>query len=151
MIELAVTAVVATVTVPLTSVTVPKELAPAAAAAPTLVLTILFPAVLRTRLPFVAVMLPKVAVSVVVAVIDPGATTTAGRENVTVLPAPASDGSADNDFVPAGGFVLYDFTSNSAAGGSPFVFQLGTQFWVRQSTAPTTGSIYLTVVYAKGE
>ena len=69
----------------------------------------------------------------------------------SVGPAPASDGSADNDFVPAGGFVLYDFTSNSASGGSPFVFQQRTQFWVRQSTAPTTGDIYMTVVFAKGE
>jgi len=65
--------------------------------------------------------------------------------------APASDGTADNDFVPAGGFVLYDFTSNSESTGSPFCFQIGTQFWVRQSTAPTTGSVYLTAVFGKGE
>lgn len=65
--------------------------------------------------------------------------------------APASDGTADNDFVPAGGFVLYDFTSNSENTGNPFVFQVGTQFWVRYSTAPTTGSVYLTVVFGKGE
>ena len=65
--------------------------------------------------------------------------------------APASDGTADNDFVPAGGFVLYDFTSNSESTGSPFVFQNGTQIWVRYSSAPTKNSVYLTCIYGKGE
>jgi hypothetical protein len=69
----------------------------------------------------------------------------------SLITAPASDGTGDNDFVPAGGFVLYDFTSNSEVSSSPFVFEKGTQVWVRQSTAPTTGSVYLTCVYGKGE
>ena len=64
---------------------------------------------------------------------------------------PASDGTADNDFVPAGSFVLYDFTSNSESTSSPFVFQVGTQVWVRYSSAPTARSVYLTAVYGKGE
>lgn len=64
---------------------------------------------------------------------------------------PASDGSADNSFVPAGSFVLFDFSSNSEQTGSPFVFQVGTQVWIRQSTAPTTGSVYIECVYGKGE
>jgi hypothetical protein len=63
---------------------------------------------------------------------------------------PASDGSADNIFVPAGGFTLFDFTSNSES-GTPFVFQIGTTVWVRQSTAPTSGSVYLECVFGKGE
>jgi hypothetical protein len=65
--------------------------------------------------------------------------------------APASNGTADNDFIPSGGFVLYDFASNSEATGSPFVFQEGTQVWIRYSTAPTTKSVYLTCVYGRGE
>lgn len=65
--------------------------------------------------------------------------------------APASDGSADNDFVPSGGFVLYDFTSNSESTGSPFVFSAGTQIWVRYSTVPSTKAVYLTTIYGKGE
>ena len=64
---------------------------------------------------------------------------------------PASDGTADNDFVPSDGFVLYDFTSNSESTGSPFVFAAGTQIWVRYSTTPTTKSVYLTTIYGKGE
>lgn len=70
-IELAVTAVVAIVAVPPTKVTVPKEFAPAAVVVATLVLSILFPAVPRTIFPFVAVIAPKVAVSVVDDVKDP--------------------------------------------------------------------------------
>lgn len=70
-IEFAVTAVVATVTVPPTRVTLPKLFAPAAAVEPTLVERILFPAVPRTKFPFVAVIAPKVAVTVVAAVTDP--------------------------------------------------------------------------------
>lgn len=71
--------------------------------------------------------------------------------NSTPATAPLSDGAHDNDFVPAGGFVLYDFTSNTGASGSPFVFEKGTQAWVRESSAPTTGSVYLTCIYGKGE
>jgi hypothetical protein len=81
--EFAVTAVVATVAVPLVRVTVPNELAPAAVPEPTLVLTILFPAVPRTRLPLVAVIAPEVAV------IEPGATNELGTLNVTVDPEAA--------------------------------------------------------------
>lgn len=68
-----------------------------------------------------------------------------------LVTAPASDGTADGDIVPAGGFVLYDFTSNSEPTGSSLVFEVGTQVWVRQSTAPTSGSVYLTTIYARGE
>ena len=62
--------------------------------------TILLPAVLRTTLPFVAVIFPKVAVidvaadmevpacRVVVDAIDPGATKVAGIDHVIVLPEP---------------------------------------------------------------
>ncbi len=81
--ELAVTAVVATVAVPLASVTVPNELAPAAVPDPTLVLTILLPAVPKTKLPLVAVMAPEVAV------IEPGATNELGTLRVTVDPEAA--------------------------------------------------------------
>lgn len=107
MIELAVTAVVAIVAVPLPRVTVPKEFAPAVVVDATLVLTILLPAVPRTRLPLVAVTLPVVAMTpvppvtvvpattvvpearVVVVVREPGVVIAAGRLNVTVDPEAA--------------------------------------------------------------
>lgn len=71
--------------------------------------------------------------------------------NNTPNAAPASDGTADQDIVPAGGFSLYDFTTNRRADGSAFVFPTGTQIWVRQSSTPTTGSVYAICVYAEGE
>lgn len=86
--ELDVTEVVATVAVPETRVTEPKAFAPADVVVPTLVDRILFPDVPRTRLPFVAVMAPKVAVSVVVAAIEPGAMNVDGTDQVIVLPDP---------------------------------------------------------------
>lgn len=64
---------------------------------------------------------------------------------------PASDGTADNVFVPAGGFTLYDFATNSESSGSPLVFQIGTQVWVRQLTAVSSGSVYIESVFGKGE
>jgi hypothetical protein len=65
--------------------------------------------------------------------------------------APLSNGTADNDLVPAGSFILYDFTSNSESSASPFVFEVGTQVWIRYSSAPTQKSVYLAAVYGKGE
>lgn len=69
--ELAVSAVVLIVMVPPIKVAVPIELAPAAAPEPTLVRIILFPAAVRTKFPFVAVMLPRVAVRDVDVVNEP--------------------------------------------------------------------------------
>lgn len=65
---------------------------------------------------------------------------------------PSSGGTEDNMIIPAGGFTLYDFTSNGGESqAKPFCFEKGTQFWVRQSTAPVSGAIYLEIVYGKGE
>jgi len=66
--------------------------------------------------------------------------------------APASDGTADNQFIPAGGFTLFDFSANPGSEGQfPFCFCQNTQAWVRQSSAPTKGSVYLECIYGKGE
>ena len=65
---------------------------------------------------------------------------------------PLSDGTQDNDFIPAGGFSLYDFSSNGGESqAKPFAFQEGTQVWVRSSTAPTTKSVYCITSYGLGE
>ncbi len=65
---------------------------------------------------------------------------------------PASDGTADQLFIPAGGFKLFDLTSNKVSQQlGAFFFNQGTQVWVRQSTAPTSGSIYLECLYGIGE
>jgi hypothetical protein len=51
--------------------------------------------------------------------------------------------------VPAGAFKLYDLTSNLIPGkDDAFVIARGTQFYVKQVTAPTSGAVYIEDVYA---
>lgn len=52
-------------------------------------------------------------------------------------------------FVPAGSFKLYDLTANLVPGKDDnFVLAKGTQFYVKQVTAPTSGAVYIELVYA---
>jgi hypothetical protein len=52
-------------------------------------------------------------------------------------------------FVPAGAFKLYDLTANLVPGkDDSFVLAIGTQFYVKQSTAPASGAVYIELVYA---
>ncbi len=60
------------------------------------------------------------------------------------------DGTTDNDYVPAGGFVLYDITTNGYT-GTEFVQQLFTQIYVKYNTAPASGSVFVTGVFGRGE
>lgn len=61
------------------------------------------------------------------------------------------DGTNDNLFVPAGSFVLYDIATNTAntSDFDVMVFAMGTRFYVKQSTAPTKGSVYIEGLYAR--
>lgn len=60
-----------------------------------------------------------------------------------------STNSAGQIFVPAGAFKLYDLTANLIPGkDDSFVLAKGTQFYVKQSTAPTSGAVYIELVYA---
>jgi hypothetical protein len=60
------------------------------------------------------------------------------------------DTNADGQIlVPAGSFKLYDLTANLIPGkDDSFVIAKGTQFYVKQATAPVSGSVYLEFVYA---
>lgn len=60
------------------------------------------------------------------------------------------DGTTSNDVVTAGGFVLYDFTSN-AISNNGFVTSIGTQLFVKYVAAPTKGALYVTCIYGQGE
>jgi hypothetical protein len=52
-------------------------------------------------------------------------------------------------FVPAGTFKLYDLTANLVPGKDDgFFIAKGTQFYVKQSTAPVSGAVYIENVYA---
>jgi|ERR1700720_2668490 len=65
--------------------------------------------------------------------------------NITV----SFDGSTDNDIVPAGGFSLYDLTTNKTLPDTTFVFQASTQVSVKGT--PSTGSFYIVALYGQGD
>lgn len=59
------------------------------------------------------------------------------------------DGSTDELFVAAGSFKLFDVSTNHRpVNQDDLVFETGTQWYVKQSTAPTEGSVYIEVLYA---
>jgi hypothetical protein len=60
------------------------------------------------------------------------------------------NGNADgNLFIPAGSFKLFDLTANMVPGKDDnFVIAEGTQFYVKQVTAPTSGAVYIEALYA---
>lgn len=60
------------------------------------------------------------------------------------------DGSTDELFIAAGSFKLFDISTNHRpANQDDFVFETGTQWYVKQDTAPTSGSVYIEVMYAE--
>lgn len=59
------------------------------------------------------------------------------------------DGVNDNDFVPAGGFTLYDLTTNKVQPDTTFVFQNGTQVFVKGT--PATGTFYVVAIFGQGD
>lgn len=63
------------------------------------------------------------------------------------------DGVNNQMFVPKTSYVLWDLSSNaiSPSSSAPFVVVKGSIFYVKQSTAPTTGSVFIEIIYAQGE
>lgn len=57
------------------------------------------------------------------------------------------DGVNDNDYIPSGGFALYDLTTNKISSEPTFVFQPGTQVFAKGS--PATGTFYVVCLYGK--
>ncbi len=62
----------------------------------------------------------------------------------------STDGSTNMLFVAHNSFKLFDISTNKEV-NSPFYLPAGTQFYVKQSTAPTTGAVYIEVIYGQGE
>lgn len=62
------------------------------------------------------------------------------------------DGTNDNIFVPMKGFVLYDCSTNAlnVSDSDWFVLAIGTQFYIKYSSAPTTGNVYLEGIFSTG-
>lgn len=58
------------------------------------------------------------------------------------------DNTVDKLFVAAGSFKLFDLTSNIIPGkDDTFVLAEGTQIYVKQITAPTSGAVYIELIY----
>jgi hypothetical protein len=62
------------------------------------------------------------------------------------------DGTNNNLFVPSYSFILYDLATNAlnVQDSDWFVMQIGTQFYVKYSTAPTTGDVWIEGIYSMG-
>ena len=59
----------------------------------------------------------------------------------------STDGSTDHLFIPAGGYKLFDLTVNRNLTDPQFVLPTGTQFYVKLSGAPSSGSVYIEALY----
>ncbi len=58
------------------------------------------------------------------------------------------DVTKDKIIVPAGGFKLWDIQANiNPQFDDKYVLPIGTQFSVKQITAPISGSVYIEVIY----
>ena len=63
----------------------------------------------------------------------------------------SDDGAAARWFLPAGSFVLYDLTSNSHPNEGCMAYSEATQFYVKQSTAPSKGAVYIECIHVLGQ
>lgn len=53
-------------------------------------------------------------------------------------------------FVAAGSFKLFDMATNHrATNQDDFVFEVGTQWYVKQSEAPVSGAVYIETIHAR--
>ena len=59
------------------------------------------------------------------------------------------DGTTDHLYVPAGSFKLFDLSANRRnVNQDDCVLPVGTVVYVKQDTAPVSGSVYVEVLYA---
>ena len=62
----------------------------------------------------------------------------------------SNDGSTNKLIVPAGSFKLFDITTNHRpVNQDDFSFPNGTQWYVKYASAPSSGAIYIEIVYAQ--
>jgi len=60
------------------------------------------------------------------------------------------DGTTDQLIVAAGGFKLFDITTNHRpVNQDDFCFSNGTQWYVKQNSSTTKGAVYIEIVYAQ--
>ncbi len=61
----------------------------------------------------------------------------------------SDDGINDKLFIPKGAFKLFDLTTNKVSSCPLWVLAEGTQFYARQSSAPTLGAVYIEALWGK--
>lgn len=61
------------------------------------------------------------------------------------------DGVNNQLFIPRNTFKLFDLVTNKECLDQTYVLIKGTQFYVKYATVPTTGAVYLEVVYGQGD
>lgn len=61
----------------------------------------------------------------------------------------SDDGANGKYFLPKNSFLLFDYNTNRKNVDQEFVYAEGTQLWVKQSSAPSTGDIWVAVVYGE--
>lgn len=57
----------------------------------------------------------------------------------------------DNEFLPAASFLLLDIATNHKLPDGALYFEQGTIVKVKESTATSTGDVYLSCYYARGQ
>lgn len=57
------------------------------------------------------------------------------------------DNTEDQMFLAAGSFRLYDIAANKNHPELELNLEVGTQFYVKQISAPVTGSVYIELIY----
>lgn len=62
----------------------------------------------------------------------------------------STDGINNMLFVAANSFKLYDISSDREV-NTQFYLPAGTQFYVKESTAPSSGAVYVEAIYGVGE
>lgn len=61
----------------------------------------------------------------------------------------SDDGVNDRLFLPPGSFKLFDLTANMVPHKDDnWVIAIGTQFYVKDATAPVSGAVYIEILYA---
>ena len=62
----------------------------------------------------------------------------------------SNDGVTDKLIVPAGSFKLFDITTNHRpVNQDDFCFVIGTQWYVKYAASPSSGAVYIEIVYAQ--
>lgn len=59
------------------------------------------------------------------------------------------DGTTNQLFIPKGAFKLFDLNTNRTNQGQWWILPANTQFYVKYSTAPSTGAVYIECLWGQ--